>query len=277
MSVNIVEYRDPTRNKGRDLRIIPGGYSGSVDFLADSDDPAAITQELFDNGPVWKGDEYPGFPIEGVSCPCVEISIPKAGFGGPGPGGSGDNPGGTWITASYRTPGSRQGGGIGDPDDPQPGDAYTRMISGEQSVEISLDNSGNAIKPTNISVTIPEITVRVFKTGNSWISHWLAIKDKLNDASVTLPNYAGYASGTNLVLAAKQLRIRGYTEDIIRPGLVAVNFKFELAKTGTSPGEEFRISWEQLDEDGNASSFISPPREIIPTATYNTTTLFGAS
>lgn len=274
-----IESRDYRNGYGARVREVAGGYEGRRTFRVDSDDPIEV---ITASGLPDIGDEFPGFPLNGVSCRCysVDPSVPRG--GGPGPDGLGDNIGLTYVEALYRTP-SLGGGGGGpspEPSDPVAGDSYTIITTNISSVEINTDISGTAIKPTQRQVTEISAVVRVYKSAFSWLTEMVRIRDSLNDANVTLPNLGGYNSGINRMFPASTLLAGATRTEIVRPGLVAAEMEFSIAppRTGGSPapGEEFAYFYQKEDDDGVPFESIGP-LAIYPSKTWDTAVLFGAS
>lgn len=271
------EYKDYSKGFGRPPSRVSGGYEGKRTFLVNSDVPADIYAAT---GMPAFGDEFPGFPISSVSCKAwkIEPAVPK---GGPGPGGSGSNPGWTWVDVYYRTPSLGYGGGPNpEPIDPVAGDRYTLINFNAGGVEINTDTSGTAIKPTTRDVSTGVAIVRVYKSGISHRAEYTRIKDSVNSASVTLHNRLGVGSGVNETFAARTLRMQGMREEVVRPGLILVEYEIAIAEARTggtpAPGEEHVYYYQEEDDDGTPISSVGPA-EIYAVLTWDQTKLFGSS
>ena len=272
------EYRDYTKGMGKPPKKIDGGYEGVRTFLVDSDVPTDIYNAT---GLPAIGDEFPGFPISGVSCTVFEVE-PRVPKGGPGPSGLGSNPAHTWVDVRYRTSALGYGPGPNpEPIDPIAGDRYTLINFNAGSSEVNTDTSGNAIKPTSRDVTTGVAIVRVYKSGDGHTDEVTRIKDSVNDAQVTLHNRLGVGSGINRNFAARTLRMAGSREEVIRPGLILVEYEIAIAEARTggspAPGQAHVSFYTETDNDGNGTSTVVGPNEIYPVLTWDQTALFGPS
>lgn len=272
------EDRDYSKGNGRTLKRVAGGYEGRRVFRVDSDDVVDVHSAT---GLPAIGDQFPDFPLSSVDCKCYEIvpRVPRG--GGPGSGGGGSNPGLTYVDVMYRTPSLSYGPGPApEPADPAAGDRYTLINFNKSSVEVETDTSGTAIKPTSRDVSTMVALARVYKSGLNYLAEYDRIKDSVNSASVTLYNLMGYGSGVNQSFAARRLRMAGIRQEIIRPGLILVEYEIAIApaRTGGSPapGEEHVYYYQELDDDGVPTTSVGP-NEIYEVLTWDQTDLFGAS
>lgn len=272
------EYKDYSKGFGRAPKKSAGGYEGRRTFLVDSDVPTDIYAAT---GLPAIGDEFPSFPLSGVSCKAYEI-VPGVPMGGPGPGGSGSNPGHTWVDVLYRTPSLSYGPGPApEPSDPVAGDFYTLINFNKGSVEVETATNGDPIKPVSRDVSTMVALARVYKSGINYLAEYDRIKDSVNSAAVTLENLMGYNSGVDETFAARRCRMAGIRQEVIRPGLIMVEYEIAIApvRSGGSPapGEEHVYYYNETDDDGIPTTTTVGPNEIYEVLTWDQTDLFGAS
>lgn len=269
------EAREYDKRVGRTLSRVIGGYIASRTFRVDTDDPIDIYTA---SGMPAIGDQYPGFPTGGFDCRAYQIQpeVPKG--GGPGPSGSGTNTGLTYVRVDYRTAGIGFGPGPNqEPFDPQPGDSYTVETTTAGSIEINTAISGDPIKPVQRQVTGISLVTRVYKSAaTAYLPEVVRIRDSTNSASVTVPNFMGVGTSTGILFAANTLLFSGHRKEIVRPGLIAVDYEFLAAPPGTGPGQGHVYYYQEEDENGVPIASFGP-EVIYPSLAWDTADLFGVS